>query len=83
MLRAAGAPLQDRGLLREIDQPRYAILKAVRELYRTQIAVDEATDFSPIQLDCMAALCDPATQSFLACGDFNQRITEWGIGDEL
>jgi DNA helicase IV len=26
----------------------------------------------------MMALSDPASQSFLACGDFNQRITAWG-----
>lgn len=78
MLRTAGDLLQDHRILREIDQPRYAALKAVRELYRTQVLVDEATDFSPIQLACMAALCDPAPRSFLACGDFNQRITEWG-----
>jgi superfamily I DNA/RNA helicase len=26
----------------------------------------------------MASLCDLEIQSFLACGDFNQRITEWG-----
>jgi superfamily I DNA/RNA helicase len=33
----------------------------------------------------MAALCDPAANSFLACGDFNQRVTAWGTRsiDEL
>jgi superfamily I DNA/RNA helicase len=40
--------------------------------------VDEATDFSPLQLACMAALCGPSARSFLACGDFHQRVTEWG-----
>ncbi len=54
------------------------MLKPAQDLLKTQIAVDEATDFSPIQLACMAALCDPSTRSFVACGDFNQRITEWG-----
>lgn len=78
MLRAARGLLLEREIIREIDRPRYATLKTVRELYRTQIVVDEATDFSPIQLACMAAICDPAAQSFLACGDFNQRITQWG-----
>jgi hypothetical protein len=34
--------------------------------------------FSPVQLACMAQLCDPAANSFVACGDFNQRITSWG-----
>jgi hypothetical protein len=78
MLRAAGALLQDRRVLQKIDEPRFTTLKAVRELYRTQIAVDEATDFSPLQLACMAALCGPSARSFLACGDFHQRVTEWG-----
>jgi DNA helicase IV len=72
------ALLGDRRIARDFAQGRYATLKPVQELFRTQVAVDEATDFSPVQLACMAALCDPLTQSFVACGDFNQRITEWG-----
>lgn len=79
MLRAAHTLLQDRRVLTSIDEPRFSTLKAVRELYRTQILVDEATDFSPLQLGCMAAMCDPVARSFLACGDFNQRVTEWGV----
>jgi len=47
-------------------------------LVKNQIMVDEATDFSPIQLACMGALSTPGIQSFFACGDFNQRITTWG-----
>jgi superfamily I DNA/RNA helicase len=47
-------------------------------LYRTQVLVDEATDFSPVQLACMATLARPGTRSFFACGDFNQRVTSWG-----
>ncbi|MNR12550.1 hypothetical protein D3C85_1289120 [compost metagenome] len=27
----------------------------------------------------MAALADPIADAFVACGDFNQRITEWGV----
>ncbi|MCK5854024.1 MAG: ATP-binding domain-containing protein [Sulfurovaceae bacterium] len=46
--------------------------------YRNQILVDEATDFSPIQLACMLELTNPKMKSFFACGDFNQRITTWG-----
>ena len=46
--------------------------------YRNQILVDEATDFSPIQLASMAALAHPRLRSFFACGDFNQRLTTWG-----
>ena len=78
LLRGMRGLLADRRIAREFAQGRYAALNTARELYRTQVAVDEATDFSPIQLACMAALCDPLAQSFLVCGDFNQRITEWG-----
>lgn len=48
------------------------------QIYRNQIVVDEATDFSPIQLACMSALAHPQIRSFFACGDFNQRLTVWG-----
>jgi hypothetical protein len=82
MLRVARGLLADRRISRDVDQARYASLKTIQALFRTQILVDEATDFSPVQLACMAALCDPASQSFLACGDFNQRITEWGSRSE-
>ena len=53
-------------------------LEPVRGIYRNQIFVDEATDFSPIQLACMSALAHRRIRSFFACGDFNQRLTVWG-----
>lgn len=43
-----------------------------------QVYVDEATDFSPIQLACMFEISSPKLRSFFACGDFNQRLTELG-----
>jgi hypothetical protein len=55
-----------------------AALERMESLYRTQVVVDEATDFSPVQLACMAALSRPGFRSFFACGDFNQRVTNWG-----
>jgi DNA helicase IV len=70
--------LSDRRIARDFAEGRFPTLNTIQELYRTQVAVDEATDFSPIQLACMAALSDPSAESFVACGDFNQRITEWG-----
>lgn len=62
-----------------------AALDRIERLYRNQVVVDEATDFSPVQLACMATLASPATRSFFACGDFNQRVTQWGTRsvDEL
>jgi DNA helicase IV len=53
-------------------------LEPLARRYQNQILVDEATDFSPLQLACMAGLCHPDTRSFFACGDFNQRLTTWG-----
>ncbi|MNR96916.1 hypothetical protein D3C71_384310 [compost metagenome] len=61
------------------DLEANSLLGRVAGLFKTQVLVDEATDFSPIQLACMAALADPIADAFVACGDFNQRITEWGV----
>ena len=70
--------LQERTILRNIDTPTYALLKEYMGIVKNQVVIDEATDFSPMQLACMAALSNPEIQSFFACGDFNQRITDWG-----
>lgn len=57
-------------------------LQAYREMANEftfmQVYVDEATDFSPIQLACMLEISHPKLRSFSACGDFNQRLTHWG-----
>ena len=55
-----------------------AIKKIISDQLKNQVLVDEATDFSPIQLACMERLASLSTGSFFACGDFNQRITGWG-----
>ena len=60
----------------------WAALRVVHDSFRNQILVDEATDFSPVQIACMTALSNPGTQSFFACGDFNQRLTVWGSQSE-
>lgn len=65
--------------LSNIDKPHWAPLRSVMSCYRHQILVDEATDFSPLQLACMNALAHPRTRSVFACGDFNQRLTTWGV----
>lgn len=77
-LRAANDFLADRTFRSRGEDELPAILGTVRELWRNQVLVDEATDFSPVQLACMRQLVDPAVPGFLACGDFNQRITDWG-----
>ncbi|MER2534773.1 MAG: ATP-binding domain-containing protein [Rhizobiaceae bacterium] len=78
VMRAASTLLQDRTILRNVGEPAYALLRDYMSLVRNQVMVDEATDFSPVQLACMGALASPGIQSFFACGDFNQRITAWG-----
>jgi hypothetical protein len=57
-------------------------LDGVRREYLTQVFVDEATDFSAVQLACTMELSHPRLHSWFACGDFNQRITEHGVSDE-
>lgn len=65
--------------IRSPDEESKKTLDRLQNLYYTQVLVDEATDFSPIQLACMAALSRPRIRSFFACGDFNQRFTSCGV----
>jgi len=78
ILRAAGDLIGRPNVLRDIESPAWSSLQPILGHYRNQILVDEATDFSSIQLACMAALAHPRLRSFFACGDFNQRLTTWG-----
>lgn len=61
------------------EEPRFGYLVNIADLFRNQIMVDEATDFSLLELACMANLTALESQSFFAYGDFNQRITTTGI----
>ena len=54
-------------------------LKSIEDRYLMQVLVDEATDFSCVQLAAMLELSHPKIRSWLACGDFRQRITREGI----
>lgn len=85
ILRAAGDLISRPNVQRDIDSPAWSALQPILSHYRNQVLVDEATDFSPIQLACMAALAHPRLRSFFACGDFNQRLTTWGArsADEM
>ena len=77
-LRASGDFLRNATIARRVQDTYWNALETVQGLFKNQILVDEATDFSPIQLACMAALANPQLRSFFACGDFNQRLTIWG-----
>lgn len=85
ILRAAGDLISRPNVQRDIESPAWSALQPILGHYRNQVLVDEATDFSPIQLACMAALAHPRLRSFFACGDFNQRLTTWGArsADEM
>ena len=57
------------------------ILENIREEYRVQVLVDEATDFSSLQLGCMFFLSHPRFNSFVLSGDPMQRVTNHGLAD--
>jgi len=65
-----------------LETSHWGVLLPIASHLHNQIMVDEATDFSPIQLACMASLVHPGIRSFFACGDFNQRLTTWGVTSE-
>ena len=81
MLRNVGEFLRRSGerALQVGTDTRIAILESVKGEYVTQVLVDEATDFSPVQLACMQELARPEFRSFFVCGDFRQRVTPWGV----
>lgn len=78
ILTSANDLLSKPKIVQDIDTPMWSSLRPMLDLYKNQILVDEATDFSPIQIACMATLSHPRIRSFFACGDFNQRLTTWG-----
>lgn len=56
-------------------------LEGIKSQYKTQIAVDEATDFSSVQLGCMYHLSHPVFNSVTFVGDLMQRVTTHGLKD--
>ena len=78
MLRGINDLITGAPRLRDPENPAHHTLERLQHRYKTQVLVDEAADFSPIQLACMFTLTRPGTRSFFACGDFNQRVTNWG-----
>ena len=78
MLRSSAAMASDRLLTQRLAERRPVMLDDIARLRRHQVLVDEATDFSPVQLACMRGLAHPRTGSFFLCGDYNQRLTTTG-----
>lgn len=69
----------NKALLRETTKADF--LEEIKEFYRTQIAVDEAADFSPVQLGAIYHLAHPEFKSVSFAGDLMQRATRYGITD--
>ena len=57
-------------------------LSGLIKSYVPQVYIDEATDFSVVQLAALMELAHPGLRSWFACGDFRQRITHTGISSE-
>lgn len=55
------------------------VMQVTEREHRSQILIDEATDFSTIQIGCMYYLADPRTESVVLSGDLMQRLTEFGL----
>ncbi|MCD8521882.1 MAG: ATP-dependent helicase [Saccharospirillaceae bacterium] len=71
--------LEQTFVTRNLEESEFDYLKTIVGHFRNQIMVDEATDFSLLELACMESLTSLNTRSFFACGDFNQRITSTGL----
>ncbi len=82
ILRTARAMERDRLLTQRLTQRRPPMLDDIARLRRYQVLVDEATDFSPVQLANMRHLTHLETESLFLSGDFNQRLTRWGSRSE-
>jgi DNA helicase IV len=78
----ARAMSKDRLIQSRLAERMPALLESVARLLRNQILIDEATDFSPLQLAIMGNLASTKTDAVFVSGDFNQRLTVWGSRSE-
>ncbi len=63
------------------DQLDHNYVTGFKEEVRSVIAVDEATDFSPLELAAISSFSDPRFNSVTLSGDLMQRMTASGIAD--
>ena len=80
-LEAAHEMMSSQQVRGNLAQGSLQVLAPLRAEFRNQVVVDEATDFTPLQLRAMASLATPGIKSFFACGDFNQRLTAHGVAE--
>ena len=81
MLRNARRLLTYGNSQRLLNSTNHEWLESIKSRYLMQVFVDEATDFSAVQLGCMLELAHPRLKSWFACGDLQQRITVNGLED--
>lgn len=81
-LDAASELLASEAVRSGLTQSNLRVLAPLIGEFKNQVFVDEATDFSPLQLRAMFCLATPGIRSFFACGDFNQRLTREGVAEE-
>jgi hypothetical protein len=79
ILQAGSEMLSLASVSNSVSDAFWSPLQPINDLYRNQILIDEAADFSSAQLGCISALANPRIRCIFACGDFNQRMTPWGI----
>ncbi|MES2434130.1 MAG: ATP-binding domain-containing protein [Pseudomonadota bacterium] len=80
-LEAAQELMSSQQVRGNLGQGNLQVLAPLLAEFRNQVVVDEATDFTPLQLRAMASLATPGIRSFFACGDFNQRLATHGVAD--
>lgn len=71
-----------RTALHEEQNTFWAESRKIAASFRNQVFVDEATDFSPVQLAAMGHLSHPRFRSIFLSGDFDQRLSVDGVKDE-
>ncbi len=64
-----------------VGDSKVEIIERVKGWYRAHVAIDEATDFSLLQVGAMISLAHPDGGSVMLAGDLMQRITGHGITD--
>lgn len=80
MLRLASEIREFGGKSVELELQR-ELLGKISDQFRTHIVVDEATDFSAIQLASIFHLTNPRYRAATFSGDLMQRVTTEGLGD--
>jgi len=63
------------------DNTKWGFLKKYESILRNQVLVDEASDFSALQLSVMFQIAHPLVKSFCASGDFDQGLTLAGVAN--